>query len=336
VERHGVGGRIGNYRIERELAQDARLISFSAMHLVLPRRAMIKVLRTDHALAVGMLREACVLDALRHPGIARVYESGVLDGRPWFALELIEGHTLRSILAPGAIDRVDAIALLRDLAEVIEHAYHRGIVHCGLRPERIVLTGRNRGFPLCIADWSDARMHDSRLQQLSPDAVAWHYTPPELVRGEPIDDRTDVFALGVIAYQMLTGRMPYDLGVHAIVDDGRMQHVPMTVHCPDLPPELGTLVDSMLAYDRWDRPSVAEVFADLAFLADALATPVHSRPAVAGTLRMRRPRWTPSINFDRSVSIVANPAAERSDVPRSEATFRGAKRSSAERSDVPD
>jgi serine/threonine-protein kinase len=300
MESLGIGGRIGNYRIERELTRDARMIAYGAIHLVLPRRAMIKVLRSDHALAVGMLREACVLDALRHPGIARVYESGVLGDRPWFALELVDGHTLRSVLSPGAIDRMDALALLRDLAEVIEHAFHRGVVHCGLRPERILMTGKSRGFPLCIADWRDARMHDSRLQQLPADA-AGPYTSPELVRGDPIDDRTDVFALGVIAYQLLTGRLPFDQV--AIVDNGTTQHVPMTVHTPDLPPELGRLVDSMLAYDRWDRPSAAEVLAELSFIADALATPVHSAVAVAGTLRIRRPRWTPQIVMTRPDTV---------------------------------
>jgi serine/threonine-protein kinase len=311
MERLGVGGRIGNYRIERELTRDARAITYSALHLVLPRRAAIKVLRSDHALAVGMLREACILDALRHPGIARVYESGVLESRPWFAIELVEGHTLRSVLSPGAIDRMDALALLRDLAEVIEHAYHRGVVHCGLRPDRILMTGRRRGFPLCIADWSDARMHDSRLQQVQPEELASHYTSPELVRGDPIDDRTDVFALGVIAYQLFTGRLPFAQGVLAIVDDGTMQHVPMTVHCPDLPPELGRLVDSMLAYDRWDRPSAAEVLAELAFISDAVATPVHSPIAVAGTLRLRRPRWTPQIVMARPDTVEDPPELDR-------------------------
>jgi hypothetical protein len=73
--------------------------------------------------------------------------------------------------------------------------------------------------------------------------------------------------------------------------------MPVEVHCPDVPPELCKLVDSMLAYDRWDRPSAMEVFTDLAWLADALTTPIHTRPAAAGMLRIRRPRWTPALSF---------------------------------------
>lgn len=294
-----VGDRIGNYRIESEVLGDSQVSIFLAKHLVLPRRAMIKLLpEATQPAAVGMLREACLLDALSHPGIVRVFESGIHAGSPWFAIEHVSGPTLRSVMSPGAVDRIDAITLLRDLADIIEHAYHRGIVHCGIRPDRVVLTGRRRSFPLCIADWGCARVHDSRLQQHYPDQAGWHYTSPELACGDPIDDRTDVFSIGVIAYQLLTGRLPFDQGILAIVDDGTTQHVPTIVHCPDIPPELGTLVDSMLAYDRWDRPSAAEVLADLSWIADALATPIHSRPPAAGQLRIRRPRWTPALDFE--------------------------------------
>ena len=295
-ERLAVGARIGNYSIEIERASGSLAAEYRATHAVLPRRAILKVMHpaNDQGAAVMMLREACILDALQHPGIVRVYESGLHGHQPWFATELVEGPTLAALMSPGALDRTDAIAILRDIAEVIEHAFRRGVIHCGLRPERIVMTGRTRGFPLCIVDWSDARAHDARLQQYFPSLEAWHYTSPELACGDPIDDRTDVFAIGVIAYQMLTGQMPFDNGIIATVDDGTTQHVPTEIMCPDAPPELTRLVDTMLAYDRWDRPSVAEVYAELAFLADAFSTPLNARPPAAGLLRIRRPRWTPT------------------------------------------
>lgn len=314
MDRLGVGDRIGNYRLERELLGDARVSAFTAKHLVLPRRAIIKLMpdRTQPE-AVNMLREACILDSLSHPGIVRVFESGIHAGSPWFAIEHVEGASLRALLSPGALDRVDAIALLRDLTDVIEHAYHRGIVHCGIRPDRVLLTGRRRSFPLCIADWGAARVHDSRLQQYFPDQESWHYTSPELVAGDPIDDRTDVFAIGVIAYQLLCGRLPFVEGIVALVDDGTLQHVPTIVHCPDVPPELATLVDSMLAYDRWDRPSAAEVLAALSWMVDALATPIHTRPPAAGQLRIRRPRWTPTIDFEQRAKTEPDAPSQFSD-----------------------
>jgi eukaryotic-like serine/threonine-protein kinase len=305
ADRLYLGDRIGNYRIEMPLYEGAMAAEYRAIHLVLPRRALLKVMRgapiadSDQTIAVHMLREACMLDALQHPGIVRVYESGIHDKRPWFATELVEGPTIRNLLSPAAMERVEAIALLRDIAEILEHAFRRGVIHCGLRPERIIMTGRTRGFPVCIVDWSDARAHDAKLQQYTPSAAAWHYTSPELVNGDPIDDRTDVYALGVIAYQMLTGTMPFDEGIIGTIDDGTTQHVPTEILCPDAPAELCKLVDQMLAYDRWDRPSSTEVFTELSFLVEMLASTVHPRPAAAGLLRIRRPRWTPAIEVGR-------------------------------------
>src|SRR3954470_13330952 len=98
--------RIGEYRVERLLARTPTCIEYLAEHLVLPRAAVLKVMAPNVA-PIVVLREACLLEALHHPGVVRVYESGLLaDRRPWFARELVEGSTIASTLAPGAIDRV--------------------------------------------------------------------------------------------------------------------------------------------------------------------------------------------------------------------------------------
>jgi len=289
------GHRIGGYTVEVEIVRSKTEVSYRAVHQVLPRRAVIKVMHAaaSHEASMHLLREACMLEALHHPGVVRVYESGVVSRRTWCAYEYVAGPSVASVLAPGSIDRVDAIAMLRDLSEVLVHAHQRGIIHCGLRPGRIVLTGRSRGFPLCISDWSDARAHDAASMPYHPTAAAWHYTSPELACGDAIDDRTDVFALGVIAYQLLTGTLPFD-GPIATANDGTTQHIPTEVHCPDAPRELTQLVDQMLSYDRWDRPSCAEVRDELDFLADALSSPVTR---TSGLVRMRRPRWTPPLEL---------------------------------------
>src|SRR5262245_19060189 len=108
------------------------------------------------------------------------------------------------MLASGPLESASAIALLRDIADILEHAHRRGVVHSGLRPDHIVVTGRTRGYPVCIVDWSEARTHDTS----SPAPVVGEadYTAPELVSGDAIDDRADIFALGAIGYQALTGQ----------------------------------------------------------------------------------------------------------------------------------
>lgn len=286
--------RIGNYRIDGERTRDATQVVYEARHLVLPRRAILKVMEKKHAptAAVQLLREACILEALEHPGVIRVYESGLLpDRRPWFAHERVDGATVADLLSHDPLDPAHASALLRDIAEVLEHAHRRGVIHSGLRPDRIAVTGRTRGFPLCITDWSDARTHDTSAPP--PPLSFPAYAAPELVNGAMIDDRIDVFALGVIAYQALTGELPFGGAWLATVADGSEQHVPCEERCPDAPLELTGLVDQLLSCDRWDRPSSAEAHADLASLAADLAPPPPPRPP--NVVRIRKPKWTPAL-----------------------------------------
>jgi len=210
----------------------------------------------------------------------RVHEVGRLaDNRTWFASEIVDGLTVAGMLELGALDPMTAVAIVRDAAEILAHAHQRGVVHGALTPDRIVLTSRLRGFPLCITDWSSARTHDA--QSIRP-ATPGPYTAPELVRGE-LDDRADMFALGALAHRAFTGQVP----------DG----APLSSLAPELPRPLATLVEQMLAYDRWDRPSSAEIRSELAGLE------IVSGEAAPGTieppteLRIRRPRWTPPLSF---------------------------------------
>jgi len=284
------GARIGDYQIEHELALTPQVAVYRAVHQVLPRRALLKVAREAQD-SVVVLREACILAALPHPGIVRVYETGRLaDLRTWFASEIVEGLTLASTFVLGApevrIDTAVAVGMIRDVAEILAHAHQRGIVHGAITPERLVVAGRGRGFPMCITDWSAARAHDAQ-HPLVPESGP--YVAPELVHGDAIDDRADVFALGVVAYRALTGTLPFD--AVATAADGSQQHVPTEVRCPDVPRELTALIDQMLAQDRWDRPSSAEVRGELGWLANSLG------PKPAEVVRIRKPKWTPEIDF---------------------------------------
>jgi serine/threonine protein kinase len=282
--------RIGEYRIVGEVTRATTYSTFDAVHVVLPRRALLKVMSTTtQRFVVRALREAYFLESLQHPGVPRIFESAMLaDGRPWFARELVDGPTLarQSLAAP--LDKLEVIGTLRDIAEVLAHAHAHGVVHAGLRPDRVVLAPRARGFSLYIADWSDARAHDAVPVPYVPVPGTWHYTAPEVVSGDAVDDRADVFSLGVIAYQLLTGTLPYDRGALAM-REAEGHHVPTEVRCADAPRELTGMVDQMLSYDRFDRPSAAEVRDDLAWLLEALATSM---------MRIRKPRWTPPLTFE--------------------------------------
>lgn len=271
------------YQLDAELGATATGTIYRASHQVLPRRAVIKLTRAagdwTRQRSIELLREACLLEALHHPGIVRVYEAGRMpDGRAWFACELIEGLTIADALLQGPIEPAVAVGMLRDTADVLAHAHRRGVIHAGLAPEGVVVTGKSRGFPLCLVDWHQARTYDAPL----PPEATTPYVAPELEGGEAVDDRFDVYALGALAFHVLTGVAP------------TTGAPPFAGLAPaDTPRELIALVDHMLALERWDRPSAAEALADLTWIASQLAP---SAPPQLG--RIRRPRWTPPLAYD--------------------------------------
>jgi serine/threonine protein kinase len=317
------GDRIGHYRVEAELGASGAGLLIQAQHLVLPRRVLIKVVHPAFAQVqehvVQTLREACILEAIGHPGVPMIYESGVLrDRRPWFALEVIAGPTLGEVLAAGPLEALEVASVARDLAEILEHAHRRGVIHRGLRPDRVVITNARR-YPVCIPDWSEAVAHDAVWHALpaTPDH-ARAYVAPELGddHAEPramIDDRADLFALGAIAYRALTGEPPIapDAETCLRVGDAR----------PDAPGELVAVIEACLAFDRFDRPSAGEVRAALDTFLDRVrrdAPPVQQHAAAQITTtrgkvdddvstkshivmmsssRLRRPRWTPDVRY---------------------------------------
>lgn len=228
--------RIGDYEIERDLADDDSGVLYLGTHVVLPRQAAIKVAHAaTKNIAVQMLREACLLEALAHPGIPRVYECGVLsDRRPWTAREFIEGETLAALTLGGPLPLSDVVLLVRDVADVLVHAHGRGVVHRRLTADAIFRTP-DRLHGVCVRHWGDARTLDA-----------------EYVR---LDARDDVYALGVLAYRALTGKLP-----DSAISVGE--------HCAGAPVELTSLVDTMLASQPGSRPTSLEVRDRVRWLVD--------------------------------------------------------------------
>lgn len=132
--------RIGDYRLTRALpAMMAGVLEFEATHVLLPRRAHVRI--AAHDAANDLMRHACTLEALRHPGVPRIYECGVLDDdRPWIAFEELAGPTLAELMLERALGPMEMLVMLRDLAEILHHAHMRGIAHEHLRPEAIART----------------------------------------------------------------------------------------------------------------------------------------------------------------------------------------------------
>jgi len=227
--------RIGDYTIERELRTEATGSVYEGVHLVLPRRAALEVPRADKK--VQLLRQACILEALSHPGVPRIYECGVLaDKRPWVATELIDGTPLSDDM-PIAI--TDLAVVVRSVGDILAHAHARGVVHHRLT-EAVVLLTPQRLSPVTVRGWGDVVARDSSLT------------------AEP---SSDIHALGAIAYRTLTG---------SVLTPGASAQM----LCPEAPAELTTLIDDMLA---GDPPSAVEVCERIDWLGETLAHPVRAR-----------------------------------------------------------
>jgi serine/threonine protein kinase len=255
------GARIGDYVIQGELRTEDTGLVYEATHVVLPRRAAIKLMRSPwmKEMAIQVVREACVLEGLDHPGIPRVYECGVLsDRRPWIALERMDGMSIAEAVAPGTLSVPEVIYLLRDAGEILAAAHKAGVVHRLVTAANLVRTS-GRKFPFALLNWAEAYTLEFELD---------NELPPGLV-----DERDDVHALGVIAYRALTGEIAQD-------------HVSCAGLRPSAPQDLAQLIDQMLEVSRERRPSSAQVKERATAIAHAIerVAPSHGD----------KPRWTPA------------------------------------------
>ena len=243
-----IGTRLGEFVIDSRLGSRGTGHLYSATHLVLPRRATIMVLPAAigavRSVALDLLREACIVDAVDHPGMPRVFECGHLpDRRTWIASEEIEGQTVAQLLETGCASLTDVIAIVRDVADILAESHRRGLVHCNVSPSAIVIPAQLRRFPLCLVDWVAARTHDSKAPL--PLVVGSRYVAPEQASGTVVDARSDVYSLGRIGRDLLD----------CIVGD-------------DVPPMFVALLESMLAEDGSARPSSLDVRNTAAWLAN--------------------------------------------------------------------
>ena len=252
--RDAAGARISDYLIERGLPARNTEVAYKATHRVLPRCARVVILNPAFVgvrpVELQLMREACVLEALHHPGVPRVYECGMLDRRPWVAMEHIEGTTIDQASAERPLALADAIAVVRDAAAILAHAHQRSVVHRNLTPRSILRTPA-RGFPICITEWADAASgHSVSSQAVLP--YARFYRAPELaVEGARADARTDIYSLGAIVFEAATLVLPEPVQKF-----------------PGVPEPFHQLLAGMLARFPEDRPTAAAVHAEASRLAE--------------------------------------------------------------------
>jgi serine/threonine-protein kinase len=240
---------------------------YEAGHIVLPRRAALKVmhgdLRGQPGMATRVVQEAAILDSVRHPGVVRVYDCNVLpDRRPWIAMELVEGETLANRLHEAvALPPVEVATLLGDVAEVLAAVHKVGVIHRDLKPDNLLCTPTDGDYPIRVLDWGVARLGPIgrlTIDGLTPGTPI--YMSPEQATGRDIGAPCDVYSLGVIAYEALTGSPPFDGRTLAEVVCMHLtrEPTPLRARC-SAPAELCDLVSRMLRKDPSRRPTPTEV-----------------------------------------------------------------------------
>jgi len=253
------------YRVERLLGSGGMGTVFLAFDPSLDRRVALKLLhRNDPEQTGRFLREARAQARVEHPNVCQVHEVGEVDGRPYIAMQHIEGASLadlRGELSPEAIVR-----LVRDVARAIQAAHKTGLIHRDLKPANIlVATDDKGGLHPYVVDFGLARdQGETELTHTGVISGTPSYLSPEQAQGTPLDRRSDVYSLGVILYEMLSGRPPFQGTNPAQVLVRLLQEEAERLRkiAPSVPPDLETIVMKCLEKDPARRYDSARALAD--------------------------------------------------------------------------
>jgi len=279
------------YELVGVLGEGAMSVVHRARDRQLGRPVAVKILResllSHPVVSERFTREAQALARLDHPGIVKVFDSGMDSGRAYLVMELIEGEALSKALAAKKLDRNARVRLLEKVARAVQHAHEKGVIHRDLKPDNILVTGE---LPK-VADFGLARLVESSPALTRSGAVLgtpMYMAPEQVEGGREVTVRTDVYALGALLYEMLTGRPPH-VGesipeVYAKIS--REEAAPPRRLEPSVPWELDAIAVKALEKDPSRRYASAELFAEdlRRFLA---GEPVSVRPVTAGVLAWR-------------------------------------------------
>ena len=268
------------YRIVRPLGKGGMGEVFLAEDTILQRKVALKFLtadlNVDSSGRQALLREARVAARLEHPYICQVHEVGESDSRQFIAMEFVEGTTLREKIAAGPLPLDQALQIAGEIAEALDAAHRGGTIHRDLKPANVMLSlsGHVKVMDFGLAQRitaQDPEQAETITVFPQPECIAGTpaYMSPEQLRKEPLDARSDLFALGVILYEMVTGKHPFQraTAMDAAVAVLKDRVPPISEVCAQAPPAMCRLVERLLVKERDQRYSnTREVLDDLAAL----------------------------------------------------------------------
>ncbi len=332
-----IGQQLGNYRVVRQIGQGGMGTVYEAVHTQMRRRAAIKVLHPAYSDNPDIVRrffnEALAVSVVNHPGLVGVFESGQLeDGSAFLIMEYLEGESLRHRLLAGPMAQREVLSIGRQVAAALTAAHEKGIIHRDLKADNVMLVPDPE-----VPEKQRVKILDFGIAKVAAEhQVNAIHTKDGVVMGTPecmppeqwmsatlVDDKSDVYALGVLLFEMLAGHHPF---TGDSPQQWMMQHLYEPVPVAPGPPALRSLVACMLDKTRAGRPAMAQVTAEIEEIVDsgeaegeAAPGPVALRESFQATEENLSPaffRPLPASPSDPTVMArVVSPAADDLTVP---------------------
>ena len=264
-------GRVlgGRYRLGRELARGGMGTVWQADDPLLSRQIAVKtldpLLAVDEALRARFRREAIAAAAVTHPNIVATYDTGEDDGVAYIVMELVDGVTLRELIDErGTLPVARAADIAFQVADALSVAHARGLVHRDVKPGNVLVQPDGR---VKVTDFGIAKAADSGGEALTRSGMVVgtaRYLAPEQVEGRAVDERVDVYSLGLVLYEMLCGKPPFEADTDIATAVARLTAPPrpISIDRPGLPPGLVDVLDRSLARDPEERWPSAAAFRD--------------------------------------------------------------------------
>ncbi len=285
--------KIGRYEILDEIGQGAMGTVYRARDPLIERTVAIKTVSIAQLQQEGadaesrFLREAQSAGRLSHPNIVTIYDVGEADGLAYIAMEYLPGATLRDLMDKGPMPLDLALDTAAQMAEALAFAHEHGVIHRDIKPANVVVTGRRGRIKL--TDFGIAHLANSDRTHAGQMLGSPRYMSPEQAKGGEVDGRSDIFSLGAVLYEMLTGRYAFD-GDSLATIVYRVVHempVPASTLRPRLPSTLAELLGRMLSKSPAARPDARALAAAFQTLALTPAMPLLPAPPSSG--RISRP-----------------------------------------------
>jgi eukaryotic-like serine/threonine-protein kinase len=350
----------GRYRLIKRLGMGGMAVVYLARHVMIERLSAIKILRQEMGMNPGhrerFLREARAVNRINHPNIVEITDVGETDGLVFLVMEYVAGAPLSRVLGSGPLAWPRAASIARQIASALARAHQAGVIHRDLKPDNVLIIPGGPDAPETetakLTDFGIAKVMDAPSLTLGEQTFGTPgYVAPEILMGEPVDPRSDLYSLGILLYEMLSGKLPFEAVTRAelLVVPLRAVPMPLSPRVPGVPGELAELVMRMIARRPEERPpdavQVQEALTDFVRRSQApLSAPLieaapsvrtRSDPASLGDRGTRELERTPTLEIasrwhaalaevDAKVARAAKHGGSRAEVVRRATELLGA------------